>query len=45
MNILLIKHLVVGFIISEIPKVSDGNCPYSVTFPYNYDSHKSITNT
>ena len=35
MNILLIKHLFVGFMVSEIPRVSVfGHCPYSVTFPY-----------
>ena len=35
MNILFIKHFVVGFVVSEIPKVSVfGHCPYSVTFPY-----------
>ena len=37
MNILLIKHFFVGFMVSEIPRVSVfGHCPYSVTFPYNY---------
>ena len=35
MNILLIKHFCVGFMVSEIPRVSVfGHCPYSVTFPY-----------
>ena len=35
MNILLIKHFCVGFMVSEIPRVSVfGYCPYSVTFPY-----------
>ena len=35
MNILFIKHLCIGFMVSEIPRVSVfGNCPYSVTFPY-----------
>ena len=35
MNILFIKHFFVGFIVSEIPRVSVfGLCPYSVTFPY-----------
>ena len=34
MNILLIKHFVVGFLVSEIQRVSVfGHCPYSVTFP------------
>ena len=36
MNILLITHFCVGFMVSEIPRVSVfGHCPYSVTFPYN----------
>ena len=36
MNILFIKHFFVGFMVSEIPRVSVfGHCPYSVTFPYN----------
>ena len=35
MNILLIKHFFVEFIVSEILRVSVfGHCPYSVTFPY-----------
>ena len=35
MNILLIKHFIVGFIVFEIRRVSVfGHCPYSVTFPY-----------
>ena len=35
MNILLIKYFFVGFMVSEIPRVSVfGHCPYSVTFPY-----------
>ena len=35
MNILLIKHFFVGFMVSEIPRVSIfGYCPYSVNFPY-----------
>ena len=35
MNILLNKHFFVGFMVSEIPRVSVfGHCPYSVTFPY-----------
>ena len=35
MNILFIKHFFVGFMVSEIQKVSVfGYCPYSVTFPY-----------
>ena len=34
MNILFIKHFFVGFMVSEIPRVSVfGQCPYSVTFP------------
>ena len=37
MNILFIKHLFVGFMVSEIPRVSLlGHCPYSITFPYKY---------
>ena len=35
MNILFIKHFFVGFMVSEIPRVSVfGHCPYSVTLPY-----------
>ena len=35
MNILFIKHFFVGFMVSEILRVSVfGHCPYSVTFPY-----------
>ena len=35
MNILFIKHFFVGFMVSDIPRVSVfGHCPYSVTFPY-----------
>ena len=34
MNILLIKNVFVGFMVSDIPRVSVfGHCPYSVTFP------------
>ena len=34
MNILLIKHFFVEFMVSEIPRVSVlWHCPYSVTFP------------
>ena len=37
MNMLFIKHFFVGFMVSEIPRVSlFGHCPYSVTFPYVY---------
>ena len=37
MNILFIKYFLVGFMVSEIPRVSVfGHCPYSVTFPYIY---------
>ena len=40
MNILFIKHFFVGFIVSEIPRVSVfGHCPYSVTFPYIYSKY------
>ena len=35
MNILLIKHFFVEFMVSEIPRVSVfGHYPYFVTFPY-----------
>ena len=35
MNILLITIFFVGFMVSEILRVSVfGHCPYSVTFPY-----------
>ena len=35
MNSLFIKHFFVGFMVSEIPRVSVfGHCPYSATFPY-----------
>ena len=34
MNILFIKHFFVGFMVSEIPRVSVfGHCPSSVTLP------------
>ena len=34
MNVLFIKHFFVGFMVSEIPRVSVfGYCPYSVSFP------------
>ena len=37
MNILLINIFFVGFMVSEIPRVTVfGHCPYSVTFPYIY---------
>ena len=37
MNILFIKNFFVGFMVSEIPRVSVfGHCPYSFTFPYMY---------
>ena len=37
MNILFIKYVIVGFMVSEIPRVSVfGHCPYSVTFPYSF---------
>ena len=36
MNMLFIKLFVVGFMVSEIPRVSIlGYCPYSVTLPYS----------
>ena len=44
MNVLFIKHFFVGFMVSEIPRVSVfGHCPYSVTFPY-LDTHLNIPN-
>ena len=44
MNILFIKHFFVGFMVSEIPRMSIfGHCPYSVTFPYTiYQKKKYI---
>ena len=34
MNIIFIKHFFVGFMVSDIPRVSVfGHCRYSVTFP------------
>ena len=46
MNILLIKHFFVGFMVSEIPRVSVfGHCPYSVTFPYMFQMYYIIKNT
>ena len=42
MNMLSINIFVVGFMVSEIPRVSVfGHCPYSVTFPYIYILHES----
>ena len=36
MNILFIKHFFVGFMVSDILRVSVfGHCPYSVTLSYN----------
>ena len=35
MNIVFITYFFVGFMVSDIPRVSVfGHCPYSVTFPY-----------
>ena len=35
MNILFIDYFIVGFMVSEIRRVSVfGNCPFSVTLPY-----------
>ena len=46
MNILFINIFFVGFMVSEIPRVSVfGHCPYSVTFPYivrQYDIHTRL---
>ena len=40
MNMLPNKHFFVGFIVSEIPRVSVfGYYPYSVTFPYIAKRH------
>ena len=37
MNILLITHIFVGFMVYEIPRVSVfGHCSYSVNLPYIY---------
>ena len=42
MNILFIKDFFVGFMISEIPRVSVfGHCPYSANFHY-FDNINSI---
>ena len=36
MNILLLKHFIVGFMVSQIPRVSVfEHCPYSVTCLYS----------
>ena len=43
MNILFIKHFFVGFMVSEISRVSVfGHCPYSVTFPYIFTNYIKI---
>ena len=35
MNIVFIQIVFVGFMVSEIPRVSVfGHCPFSVSFPY-----------
>ena len=35
MNILFIKHFLVGFMVADIPRVSVfGHCQYSITLPY-----------
>ena len=45
MNILFNNILCVGFMVSEIPRVSVfGHCPYSVTFHYG-DSRLKIVYT
>ena len=45
MNILFIKYFFVGFMVSEIPRVSVfGHCPYSVTFPYSSLTIKMYVN-
>ena len=39
MNILFTQHFVVGFMVSEIPRVSVlEHCPYSLTFPNVQDN-------
>ena len=44
MNILFIKHFFVGFMVSDIQRVSVfGHCPYSVTFPYTRTHIMSCT--
>ena len=43
MNILFSKHFFVGFMVSDIPRVSVfGHCPYSVNFPYGQYSYRSF---
>ena len=43
MNILFIIIFFVGFMVSEIPRVSVfENCPYSVTFPYRRQIYLDI---
>ena len=45
MNILFITNCCVGFMVSDIPRVSIfGHCPYSVTFPYTYKIYKNTQN-
>ena len=36
MNILFNKQFFVGFMVYEVHRVSDGHCPYSVTFSHIY---------
>ena len=46
MNILFINNFFVGFVVSEIPRVSVfGYCPYSVTFTYmlSFGGKKMLT--
>ena len=44
MNILFIKPFFVGFMVSEILRVSVfGYCPYSVTFPYTTHINNTYT--
>ena len=43
MNIVFIKHFILGFMVSEIPRVSvSGHCQYSVTLPYNEMKTSSV---
>ena len=46
MNILFITNICVGYMVSEIPRVSVfGHCLNSVTFPYQYTELKYILTT
>ena len=46
MNILFIKHFFVGFMVSEIPRMSVfGHCPYSVILPYSILYNLTLANS